>query len=421
MLEKIFSQITKPSEQDVALSYSVYFLMAFFLILSFYFNIGHVCGEPEFSHLADSFLQGKIYFVENSAFWPSPSAYSDAVFLNGHYYWSEGPFPAIILMPFVFLFKLINLLFYQGYLQFLLVILVFWLCWQISKKIGHSTIDSLFLAFAFCAASMFLGVALVSWSWYFSQVVVVSLVFSAILEYLGKKRYWLIGIIFGLLAITRITASIGVVFFVLEILFSDKHLSKEKLKKLFQLILPVILIFSFLLSYNYLRYNKFFEEGYSYMPLRADLNQARSYGLFSPIHIPGNLYYALLVPPLPVFKDQISQVLTFPFIKTNPWGMSVFITSPWLIYLFFLKYRDKISVYLIITIMAVALPIFLFYGIGYRQFGFRYALDFMPWLFFLFNRNYFQQQQKLTNGIKILILASSLFNLYLFLGFFSSY
>ena len=414
-------QITKPGQRDVALSYFIYCLIGFFLVLSLYFNLGLINKEQQFSHLANSFLQGKVYFVNDLPFWPSPSVYTDAVFFNGHYYWSEGPLPAIILMPFVLIFKLINLSFYQGYLQFFLIILIFWLCFKISKKIGHATIDSLFLAFAFCAASMFLGVALVSWAWYYSQVVAVSLILLAILEYLGKKRYWLIGIIFGLLTVTRVTASIGVIFFALEILFSNRNIDKEKLRKLFQLVLPVVLIFILLLSYNYLRYNKFFEEGYGYMPLPADLNQARAYGLFSPIHIPGNLYYAFLVPPLPVFKDHVSHVLTFPFVKTNPWGMSIFITSPWLIYLFFLKYRDKISAYLLITIVAIALPVFLFYGIGFNQFGYRYALDFFPFLFFLFNLNYWNQQKKLSTGIKTLIIISSLFNLYLFLGFFSPY
>ena len=65
---------------------------------------------------------------------------------------------------------------------------------------------------------MFLGVAMISWSWYYAQVVTVFLLFLALLEYFHKKRYWLISIIFGLIALTRITAGIGIIFFILEII-----------------------------------------------------------------------------------------------------------------------------------------------------------------------------------------------------------
>ncbi len=418
MASKFFSQIAKLGQRDLLLSYSLFFVFTFFLVLFLYFNMGLIKKEQQFSHLADSLSQGKIYLVEQSLFANPNKPEDDAVLRQGHYYWSEGLFPAIILIPFVFLFKLAGYAFYQGYLQFFLVVAILFLCYKICLRIGYVHIDSLYLSLAFGAASMFLGVALVSWGWYYSQVVTVCLLFLAIYEYLSHQRHWLIGLIFGLLVLTRVTASLGIIFFVLEVIFSQK---KDKTKKLFQLVSPFVIFFLLLLFYNFIRYGNFLEEGYSFMPVIPTLARARDYGLFSLIHLPGNLYYAFLAAPLPIYKDSLSHTLTFPFFTTNPWGMSVFITSPYLIYLFFLKYKDKISIFLILTILTIAVPVFLFYGIGYRQFGFRYALDLWPFLFFLFSRNYWQQQKKLTTGIKVLILASSLFNLYLFLGFFAPY
>ena len=66
--------------------------------------------------------------------------------------------------------------------------------------------------------------------------------------------------------------------------------------------------------------------------------KAREYGLFNLKHIPGNLYHFFLATPLPVFADSLSHVLKFPYLKADPWGMGIFITSPIFIYLFPLSY-----------------------------------------------------------------------------------
>ena len=39
---------------------------------------------------------------------------------------------------------------------------------------------------------------------------------------------------------------------------------------------------------------------------------------------------------------------------------------------------DRFTKLLLIGILAVALPVFLYYGIGWRQLGYRYSLDFLP-------------------------------------------
>jgi hypothetical protein len=383
----------------------------FFIIINF--NV-HKYHEQQFGQLADSFLQGKLFLVEPSQHWPNPEEPTDLVPWQNHYYWPEGPFPAIILMPFIFLLKLTNYQFYQGYLQIFFIGFIFWLCFKQNKKIGYSNIDSSFLATAFCFASMFLGVAAISSSYHFAQVITVLLLLLIINEYLFNKRYWFIGIIFGFIALTRTTACVGALFFVLEILSSsDSKDSKNKIKNLFQLIFPIVAIFSPMLYYNGMRFGNIFEQGYALAPLIPSLSKARAYGLFSLVHVPGNLYYALLASPLPVLKDGTSQVLKFPFITANQWGMSIFITSPYLIYLFFLKHKDKISILLLITTAAIAMPIFCYYGIGYRQFGYRYALDFMPFLFLLFTKNYFAEKQVLSVNLKAIIILSSFLNLYL--------
>ena len=141
------------------------------------------------------------------------------------------------------------------------------------------------------------------------------------------------------------------------------------------------------------------------------------YGLFSPSHIPGNLYYFLLAGPDIVYQDGISRVLKFPYIASNPWGMSIFIISPYLVYLFFLKYKDRLSKILWLNSLVIAIPILLFYGIGFRQFGYRYSLDFLPLLFLILMIGVKKKYREMPEGFKTTILVTAFTNLYLYLSF----
>lgn len=366
-------------------------------------------GEQHFSYIANSFLHGKTYFLEQ------PGSWADTVFFNNHYYWPEGFFPSIILIPFIALFGFFNQFFAQGYLQFFIVLGVFYLVFKITQKHRYSRSDSLYLAFAFCFSTAFLGVAVLPWSWQFSQVTAVFLEFLIINEYLSNKRYWLLGLLSGFLVLTRITASLAILFIALHILLLVNTSFSNKLKDLLKLSVPYGIFFIILALYNFARFNNFFEQGYSWCLCGDSQAYTRDhYGVFSILHIPGNLYYFLLSGPLPAFWDTISHVLKYPFVKANPWGMSIFVTSPMFFYLFLLSYKDKLSKILIITAIAIVIPIFFYYGIGYRQFGYRYSLDFLPLLFFLLIRNYKHQFRELSSGFKIIILISALTNLYLF-------
>lgn len=380
-------------------------LFASAVLLSFIlFTNVKIRGEQQFSFLARSFLAGKLYFLEK------PGSWGDAFLFNGHYYWLGGLLPALILVPFVYVFNLFGIFFYQNYLHFPLVLGVFFLVFKIAERIGYKKEDSLYLAVAFCFASVFVGVAAISWSWYFAQVLSVFLLLIVIWEYLTQKRYKLIGLIFALILLTRVTASLGIVFFALEILYS----SKNKLKDLLSLMLPFLLGAGIWLGYNYIRFGNALEGGYCNDNLPAPSFQAcRSFGIFSPSHIPGNLYYLFLGTPLQVFKDNVSKVLTFPFIKANPWGMSIFITSPYYLYLFFLKYKEKLSKILFLVVLLIALSIAMYYGIGYFQYGYRYSLDFLPFLFFLLIKNYKLEKRRLSIYFKWVIVVSVALNFYL--------
>lgn len=378
-------------------------------IIFFSIVISHnilIKGE-HFSHLASSFLQGKTYFLTQ----PTES-WIDTTPSKGNYYWPAGPFPIIFLIPFVYIFQKFGIFFYQGYIQPVMVAGVFYTVFKIAEKLGYKANDRIFWAFAFCFSTVFMNVALWPAPWGFAQVLTTLLLFLAIYGYLESWPLWIEGLLVGAASASRFATVGAAAFFFLVIFLAKKEFIKTKLKKFVTFMAPVF-ISAFLVGlYNHVRFGSFWDNGYIGQILtNQNLEKAREYGLFNLIHIPGNLYYFLLSTPLPVFKDGVSHVLTFPYIRANPWGMSILVTSPIFLKLFFLKYRDRLSKYIFLTTITIAIPIFLYYGIGWRQAGYRYSLDFLPFLFWLLMRNYQGKIKTLSLNFKFIIILSALANL----------
>jgi hypothetical protein len=402
-------------KEDKRFSIATILVIFICTVVTVAFDLG-TTETAQWQMLAQAFLHGRTFFLQ------VPAILTDSVLWNGHYYWPLGPFPAVLLMPFMAAADFLKMPFNIGGLQLVIVALIFWLVYRLARKF-FSQDDAGWFAIAFTFASAFLWIAVSPRYGYFPYTITVAAIFAAILEYTGKKRWWLIGLFMAIAVATRTTAGLGILFFIGDITLVCERSFREKLKSLVKLLIPFGVSVILLGVYNYLRFGDPFQAGYSLQILtNPALSQARDYGLFNLIHIPGNLYYFFLAAPLPVLKDSISQVLTFPFIKANPWGMGIIFVSPYLLYLFLLSYKDRISRLLIATSIIIAIPIFTYYGIGIVQLGYRYALDFMPFVYFLFMRNYSAQYGPLSGRLKWLIALSALLDLYLVftLIFFSS-
>ncbi|MBA3706515.1 MAG: hypothetical protein H0W84_11650 [Bacteroidetes bacterium] len=386
--------------------------IAVFFITNIYLNwIYNDRGyhNQHFSELASSMLQGRLYL-------PDASGHTvDTVLMHGHNYWPLGPFPAVLILPYVAIAEHTTPNVDQAIPQIILVTATFILIFLIARKINYSRISSLYFALAFGAGSMYLPIAFEPSSWYFSHVVATVALLLALFEYYHKKRYWLIGIFLGFSFLTRVPAGVGVVFFALE-LFSNKQLTwRQKFVFISELGLPLIAALLLQCIYNALRFGNFLESGYG-ISLLTDptITANRAYGLFGLIHIPGNLFYMLFQVPIPVFADQVSRVLWFPYIQADLFGMGIFFTSWYLLALFTFSYKDQTSKNLLITIAVITLPIIIYYGIGANQIGYRYGLDFFPFLFLLFMREYRKNHEHLSGRMIVAILASCIFNYYIY-------
>ena len=168
-------------------------------------------------------------------------------------------------------------------------------------------------------------------------------------------------------------------------------------------------------GYNFLRFGNIFDQGYATQAVwYPPLIKAREYGLLSLVHIPGNIYHFLFATPLPVLDQAGPPVLRFPYFKADPWGMSLFVTSPYLFFLFRAKYYDKLSKIILIAVFLASIPMFLYYGVGWRQVGYRYALDFFPLIFWLYIIKKAEEIPNISSSLKWLVILSSLVNLFFF-------
>jgi len=350
--------------------------------------------------------------LHGQLFLSGASSLTDLVPYHGLNFWALGPFPAVVLMPAVQLAQWCGVTLTEAPFHFAVGLLVFTLAYALARKFRFSSADARLLTLGFCLASPFLGVWLIPWSWFFAQVITTVLLLLAIYEWQDKKRLWLIGLLLAAVLATRFTAGVGVIYFILAISLSAAPL-KHKFGQLLQLCLPIFIAAGLLGLYNFARFDSPFETGYSWQTQVPAAAQARDYGVFSWQHVPGNFYYLLLNGPHPVFADAMSHVLTFPYVRPDPWGMSLLITSPYLLYLFLTRVQDRQSKLLWVTILLILLPLLLFYGSGYFQFGYRYALDFFPWVFLLLLHQYSLKRHSLSLGFKLLLILPAVWNIYL--------
>jgi hypothetical protein len=362
-------------------------------------------GGDHYIHLARRFASGFID-VDNLA-----SKYRDYVAWNGHKYLPFGPVPAALITPFMFLGGAAIPLVFYGYAVGIINVLIFH---RVLKRLDVTGERNAWMVLLYFGGTAYLSVTLAGISTFFAHAVTTLFLLLAILEVLGGRRFLLIGLYVGLAAGSRMTAAFSLPFFVY--LAWRAHSPSEGSKRrdgpataIVLLLLGLAMPMSILAAYNYARFGNPTETGFGLALLYSQvLQDARSHGLFSLAHVPKNLFMMLLQGPVAAGGEG-NAVLKFPYVTASPWGMSLFLTTPALVY----AIRAPLSKRLVrASWMAIGLtliPIVTYYGIGYVQFGYRYSLDFMPFLMLLVALGL---PVVLTKTAVVLISASVIVNLW---------
>jgi hypothetical protein len=366
-----------------------------------------------FNYLAEAFLHGRLYVTD------TPFYFEELIVKGGKSYEIYPPMPAILLMPFIALW---GVSFNQTLLSFFLGGLNISIVYLLMKKVTENEDIQFWMAVLFGFGTIHWFTATVGSVWYFAQITSVTFLLLAIYGTFGGWSTFLIGLLLGASYWSRLPTVLSFPFFV--IMLSDNWLlARDKGGLIGRIRLaPLVLFFAgvgmFVLlnfTYNYIRFGSPFDIAYSMHSISAAKEQVSPWfnkGLFSLSYIRYHLYVFLLEPP--VFID------TWPYIVPSKAGLSVLITTPAFIIALFAGIRNKLALACWSAVIPTAFLIFIKSGTGWTQFGYRYALDFYPFLLLLTVKGI---GNELKWYHKVLIILSVLVNLWgvLFLNKFDWY
>jgi len=378
-------------------------LLLFLLALTLAFDIINQRRYDAFHYLAERMIQGRvdIPIVGQGA--------GDYVYFHGKSYWPSGPAPALLYLPFVLTFDIAT----NGLFIFIFTLGIGVLIYRLTRRFGFDKINSLWSVLAFIFASPLLAIVWLPREHYLAHVIIVFFLLLALYEFFTRRRFWLIGIYYAIITATRLTALPTVFFFIAESFWRQRKNWPAFLREMLALGLPILASLLVLGYYNYVRFGNWFESGYALQTIAPDLERMRQLGLFSLAHLPGNLYYFFFAAPIPIHPEKTANLL-FPYITFSHWGLGLIFTAPYYISLCWLWLRDRINLLLGLATLLSAIPIFLYYGIGLTQQGYRYGTDFYPLLYVIFLRSIYHHYGNFPRRYRLLFLAIIAFNVYLF-------
>jgi 4-amino-4-deoxy-L-arabinose transferase-like glycosyltransferase len=364
-------------------------IIALVALLVFLIFKGPSPGQNHFVYLADAFLHGKLGVSDGG------TGLAEIVPFNGNYFVVYPPMPAILLLPFVALFGTV---FDQGLMSIFLACLCVAVTWLILKKTGVNGNKALWLTALLGFGTCFWFISSVGSSWYIEHVAAVLFLSLAILLALSKKDPFLIGILLGFAFLSRLPVILSFPFFLL-LIYEQNDAWKPRFKQAVYFLVGLGILVGVYELYNFGRWGVFSDLGYTLIP-GIQQDPYFTDGIFSFSYIPRHIYAILFQGPI--------LLSNFPYFEPNWMGLGLFFTTPAFIYIFKGPW-NKLSKYAALAVVCI-LPILITHGtVGFTQFGYRFSLDFTPFLLLLVAKG---MRENLGWEEKALIILSVLVNLW---------
>ena len=380
-------------------------LLIYALAVFFFSARAFDAGRPDFYYLADSFLHGRTWL--DAAF----GAY-DVVTDGARVYVPFAPLPALALAPIVALVGPAAAATWEPLVNSLLAVVGLALLWRLAVRFGVASLaDRTWLLVLFGLSTPTWWITMRGGVWHTGQLIASILTFATLLEAFGRRRALVMGLLAGAGFLTRATLLAAMPYWSWRAL---PNATPEQLPaalgsairtaapRLASVALGVAPAFAFALWYNAVRFGTPFESGYGLASLPEFLEARRQVGVFSLAHLPMNLGYFLAH-----LGESIS---TVPWFRPDGLGISVLLTSPGLLLAVRADWRRRETVALGVTALLVLAPSLLYYGGGWWQFGYRYALDCFPFVIALCAMA--AARHGIGRGWKVLILLGVAVNLY---------
>jgi len=311
------------------------------------------------------------------------------------------PLPAVILLPFVAIWGIAT---DQAFLAVVLgaldVGLAFWLLGRLPIRVGLRA-----------ALTVFVGAGSVLWyasslgtTWFLAHVVAVGLTLASVGVALDADdrsaaldpgaprplldwRQLLAGILLGLAVTSRLTVVFGVVF--VFFVGGGGSWTRRAVGAALGMAIPVGAFLAYNLAVSGTLFNPVYESLYRYeVWAYPELNYNAAWSLQDLRYIPQNLGIMLggLPDVMPTCAAgaprQIWSAAGCSWLVPRPVGMSLLITSPaWLLALAALPLlRDRRVAGGLLATLLIALVNLMHFSQGWVQFGYRFSLDFAPFL-----------------------------------------
>jgi hypothetical protein len=294
------------------------------------------------------------------------------------YFMSFPPFPAIAMMPafLIWGYDVNDVLFtvLNAALNAMLILLL--LEYLRSRGLStRTTRENVLLAILFTFGTVNLFSSIRGEVWFSALIVGVTLHLAYILLSVEARYPFWAGLMLGLGLATRTPIAFAAAFFALEMLRDGDRLRWPGwgpiLRKGIVFSIPILAVGFALMAYNDARFESFGEFGHTFLAngTRASI---RDHGLFSFWFLKANLAAAFTNPP--VFDGNV------PFIHITRHGLGLPWTTPALLFLLWPRTWGAFARNLAITAAIVAIPDLFYQNTGWAQFGYRFGLDFLPYL-----------------------------------------
>ena len=312
--------------------------------------------------LAQAFLNGRVWID-----WPGGAI--DALAFQGKYYVIEAPFPALILLPAVAIFGNQAS---QTILAGILGGIAVGAAWEAALRLGLSQNARVLLVAFFFVGTDLWWCSMYGDVWFLAHASAVCFTMLALVEVLGKRRGWLVGLFGACAAASRFDLVLALpVYAYLCLRERDPAEIRRSLVGFCAVVAPFVVGW---VVYNELRWGVPYDVGYT-LWYHADQIGDLDGPPFKPKYVPFELYSYFVARPL--------LATYWPYIGAPNAGIALTWTSPALLLAFLARRPRYLVTAMWILVAIIWIPLIFYYANGASQFGMRHSLDFEPFLFVL--------------------------------------
>jgi hypothetical protein len=292
---------------------------------------------------------------------------NDIVTIDGRHYQAMSLLPTIPYLPLVPFHDLWPAA--RWIVSGVVGVVAGWLALPLARRYGPGGIADYWLACLGAFGTLIFTLTIEGDFYYLAHLEAALLLFLLLIEWHDDRRPIVLGLLIGLCALARPTLMLAAIPFGLALLVEDR----PRIRTALLFGAPLAAAVAVTGWWDWVRFGSVFETGYTISWVTDPLEVLRSQGLFSTTHLPTNLALFL--------GGGYGIRATFPWLVPSSEGQSIFLTMPALLIAVGATLRDRTNQVLWAAVGLTAIPVFLYYGGGGgATYGYRYAMDFVPFL-----------------------------------------